>query len=112
MAETYKILGQLATSDTGEYVLYVSPANTQAIITNVTVVNRTSSAQTFDINVYDSVVSNGTTSPAVNNVFKNVNLDASSTAILEPGITLGAQNSLVVRGTANTTFSVYGLELS
>ena len=55
MAETYKILGQIAPAGTAETVLYTSPASTQALITNITVTNRTNSSQTFDINVYDSV---------------------------------------------------------
>jgi len=57
MAEVYKILGQIATSDTTEQILYSSPASTQSIITNITAVNRTSSAQTFDVSVFTSVPS-------------------------------------------------------
>jgi hypothetical protein len=55
MAETYKILGQIAPADSKEHVLYTSPAGTQTIVTNITAVNRTNTAQTFDINVYPSV---------------------------------------------------------
>lgn len=60
MTESYKILAQLAPSDTSEQVLYTSPSGTQTIITNITAVNRSSSsAQTFSLNVYNSVKTNG-----------------------------------------------------
>ena len=112
MPELYKVLGQLSPVDTTENVLYVSPANTQSLISNITVVNRSASAQTFDINIYTSVVGNGTTSPASNNLYKNVTIAANSFQVLEPGITLAPQNSIVVRGNSNLTFSTYGLEIS
>ena len=55
MAETYKILGQVApTVSLQEKVLYSSPAATQTLVTNITVTNRSASNQTFDINVYDT----------------------------------------------------------
>jgi hypothetical protein len=69
MAEVYKILGQVATTDTTEQVLYTSPASTQAIITNITAVNRTSSAQTFDVNVYDTVKTSGDLVDVATNTF-------------------------------------------
>lgn len=52
MAETYKILGQLAPTDTLEKVLYTSPTWTQTLITNITVTNRSNTPQTFDVNIY------------------------------------------------------------
>jgi hypothetical protein len=67
MAETYKILGQVATSDTTEKVLYTSPAGTQTLVTNITAVNRTNTAQTFDVNVYNSVKVDGDLEPGTNN---------------------------------------------
>jgi hypothetical protein len=112
MPETYKILGQVATSDTTEKVLYTSPAGTQALITNITAVNRTNTSQTFDVNIYNFVVSDGTTSTPLNNLYKDAAIQSNSFEILEPGIVLGAQNSIVVRGTADTIFSAYGVELS
>jgi hypothetical protein len=70
MAESYKILAQIATTDTAEKVLYTSPAGTQTIITNITAVNRTSSAQSFDINVYNSAKTNSDfTSTVANSIF-------------------------------------------
>jgi hypothetical protein len=51
-------------------------------------------------------------SPALNNLYKNATIYANSSEILEPGITLGAQNSIVVKGNSNLTFSAYGMEIS
>jgi hypothetical protein len=51
-------------------------------------------------------------SPEINNIYKDATIQANASEILEPGIVLGAQNSIVVKGTANTTFSVYGVELT
>jgi hypothetical protein len=51
-------------------------------------------------------------SPALNNLYKNVTIAANSSEILEPGITLGAQNSIVIKGNSNLTFSAYGMEIS
>jgi hypothetical protein len=112
MPEAYKILGQLAPSDTTENVLYTSPANTQTIVNNIVVANRSASAQTFDISIYNSIVSNGTTSPALNNLYKNATIAANSFQILEPGVILNPQNSIVIKGNSSLTFSSYGVEIS
>jgi len=55
MPESYKILSQLVPTDTLENVLYTSPVNTQTLVTNITVTNRSASAQTFDISVYNNI---------------------------------------------------------
>jgi hypothetical protein len=113
MAEIYKILGQLNPGNTAEYVLYTSQSSGYGtIITNITVVNLSGSGQNFDINVYNSVVSNGTTSPALNNVYKNYSIPANTSMILQPGILLAPNNTLVVRGSTNLTFSAYGVEIT
>lgn len=69
MAETYKILGQLAPSDSTEKVLYTSPTGTETLVTNVTVTNRTDIEQTFDLNIYNSVKTDGDFTNIVNPVF-------------------------------------------
>jgi hypothetical protein len=51
-------------------------------------------------------------SPVLNSLYKNVTIAANSFQVLEPGITLASQNSIVVRGNSNLTFSTYGLEIS
>jgi len=115
MAETYKILGQLNPGVTTESVLYTSlTSGFGTIVTNITVVNLTSSPVFFDINVYNSIVSNGTTSPALNNVYKNATIQGNTSEILEPGILLGPNNTLVVKSATASAlaFSAYGVELT
>jgi hypothetical protein len=87
MPEVYKILGQVAPSDTSEEVLYTSPASTQALITNITVTNRTNSSQTFDINVYDSVKVSGDLDPVPTPTFVAVSSNSSTAASSTDGIT-------------------------
>jgi hypothetical protein len=50
--------------------------------------------------------------PSINNIYNTATIQANASEILEPGIVLNAGNTIVVKGTANTTFSVYGTELS
>lgn len=56
MAESYKRLGAVAPVDDREQLLYVAPAATQTLVSNITVTNRSSSSTSFDINVYESGV--------------------------------------------------------
>jgi hypothetical protein len=49
MPNTYKILGQAAPAATTETTLYSVPAATQAVISTITVANRTASSVTFRI---------------------------------------------------------------
>jgi hypothetical protein len=51
-------------------------------------------------------------SASVQNLYKDATLGGSSSVILEPGIVLGPQNSITVRGLSSEAFSVYGTELS
>jgi hypothetical protein len=56
MAESYKRLGAVAPTDDKYTLLYTSPAATEALVSNVTVTNRSASAQTFDVQVFESGV--------------------------------------------------------
>ena len=96
MAEVYKILGQVATTDTTEQVLYTSPASTQAIITNITAVNRTSSAQTFDVNVYNTAKTSGDLGQVSENKFVTIGQGSGS------NLTLAATSTDGITWTART----------
>ena len=52
------------------------------------------------------------TSLAINNIYKTATILANESEVLEPGIVLGAQKTIVARGTSNLTISAYGVELS
>lgn len=53
MADTYKELGRVSSSDDAEVLLYSSPQNTSAIASNITVTNTTNEDLTFSIYAYD-----------------------------------------------------------
>jgi hypothetical protein len=91
MAEVYKILGQIAPSNTDEQVLYTSPAGTQAIITNITAVNRTNSSQTFDINVYNTAKTNEDLASTSNLTFVAIASNSTKAATSTDGITWTAR---------------------
>jgi hypothetical protein len=56
MAETYKILGKKASANTAERVLYSTSEGTEAILTNITVANRSAESKTFNINIVDEAL--------------------------------------------------------
>jgi len=113
MAESYKRLGSIAPVDDSETLLYTAPSGTQSLISNITVTNRSSSSASFDVNIHQSG-SAPFTSSDINSLYKISAIDPNETLILEPGISLSAQNSVVVKdnSSGNLTFSTYGVELS
>ena len=54
MPESYKKLAAIAPTNDEEKFLYASPAATSSLVSNITVANRSASAATFDINIYQS----------------------------------------------------------
>jgi hypothetical protein len=54
MAESYKRLGTINAIDDREKLFYIAPADTQTLISNITVTNLSSQDTTIDINVYES----------------------------------------------------------
>ena len=88
MAETYKILGQVApTVADQEKVLYSSPASTQTLVTNVTVTNRSASTQTFDLNVYNTAKVDSDFNAVATRLFVTVSSNSTTAASSTDGIT-------------------------
>jgi hypothetical protein len=54
MPESYKKLAAIAPTNGEEKFLYAAPPNTSSLVSNITVANRSASATTFDINIYQS----------------------------------------------------------
>ena len=54
MTDTYKKLAAIAPTNDEEKFLYAAPAATSSLVSNITVANRSSSSATFDINIYQS----------------------------------------------------------
>lgn len=110
MPTTYKILGQLAPTDTNDANLYTVPTATQAVISTISVTNDTTASATFRIYVRK----NGATAAAVNTLYFDTPLAGNSTLMITSGITLSAADVITVRsGTANAfTFQAFGSEVS
>lgn len=110
MATTYKVLGQAAPADTNNADLYTVPANTQAVVSTISVANDTASAATFRI--YVRV--NGAAAGAENTLFFDTPLAGNTSAFFTVGLTLGDTDVLTVRtGTANAlTFQAFGSEVA
>jgi hypothetical protein len=117
MSEVYKILGSVAPANALGNVIYTTPSNQSAIVTGISIANRSSTDQVFSIHVFNSVVSQGTVNaggyvpPAQTSLYKSVTIKANDTEFLNPGITLDANNTLVVFLTANLSATVFGVEL-
>ncbi len=110
MAETYKVLGQVNPAATTLTALYTVPALTQAIVSTITIVNRSATATTFRLAVAvagaaDSLMQycGGYDTP----------IDGNAALSLTLGMTLGAGDVIRVYATLGTlTFNAFGEELS
>jgi hypothetical protein len=107
MADTYKVLGQ---SNPGAAVLtdlYTVPAATQAILSTVTVCNRSATPTSFRI----SVAIAGAADNAVQYIEFDKAIGANASASFTYGITLAATDKVRVFATlATLTFQAFGVE--
>jgi hypothetical protein len=110
MPINYKILGQVAPANTNDANLYTVPANTQTIISTISVTNDTASSATFRI--YTRV--NGATAAAVNALYFDTPLAGNSTLMITAGLSLNAGDIITVRsGTSDAfTFQAFGSEVT
>lgn len=109
MAIAYKVLGQVAPSATTSTTVYTVPAATEAIVSSVTICNRSSSAGTFRL----AVRPNGATLANEHYVVYNTGITANDTIILTVGLTLDAADVLeVYTSSADMSVNVYGSEIS
>lgn len=109
MATNYKVLGQSAPSATTDTTLYTVPASTQAVISTVSVCNRSSTAATFRI----AVRPDGAALANQHYVAHDVTVDGNATIPWTIGMTLGDTDVLTVRAsTANLSFSAFGSEIT
>jgi hypothetical protein len=108
MANTYKVLGQVAPVATTETTLYTVPAATAAVVSTLTVCNLGVSA-IFRIAVRPA----GATLANLHYIVYDNYVNANDTIFLTLGVTLAATDVVTVyAGTANVTFNLYGSELT
>jgi len=109
MATTYKVLGQSAPSATTNTDLYTVPSSTQAVISTITVCNRTSTAATYRI----AVRPNGAAIANQHYVCYDVSVPASDTVGLTLGLTIDAADVVTVYASSSTlSFSLFGSEIA
>jgi|2_EtaG_2_1085320.scaffolds.fasta_scaffold28330_3 hypothetical protein len=129
MADAFKILGQLAPTDTSEDELYVVPVTdsktvggvavapkalsvtTQTVVHTIIVCNLAGNTPTFDIRL-----KNAADDADVNQeyLFKSVATTANSTRILSLGLTLSAGNQIKVKTSIadEIAFTAMGIEVT
>ena len=109
MAEVRKVLGQSAPSAATLTDAYTVPALTQAVISTITVCNRSATPTTARI----SIAIAGAADANAQYVTYDMAMAANETKGLTFGITLGAADVVRVYNTlATLTFNIYGVELS
>jgi hypothetical protein len=109
MAYTYKVLGQSAPSATTNTDVYTVGAGKQAIISTITVANRSAVGVTYRIAIRPA----GATLANQHYIAYDVSVAASDSTALTLGITLAATDVVTVyASTANTSFNIFGSEIS
>lgn len=108
MTTTYKVLGQLAVTANTEANVYVVPAANSAVISSVTICNRSSTPTTYRLLVK---VANAATTNSQYLVYDNV-APGNDTVFLTLGLTLGAGDVLAANAAASTvSINSFGSEI-
>lgn len=110
MAETYKILGQVAANASTTHNVYTVPAATQAVISSIVVVNRNNSANcTYRVAAQQA----GAALANQHYLAYDAPIAALDTVALSLGVTLGNTDVIsVYSANANISFSVFGTEIT
>ena len=109
MANTYKVLGQVAPSATTATTAYTVPSSTQAVLSTIVVCNRASSAGSYRI----AIRPDGASLATSHYVAYDIAIAANDSTALTLGITLGDTDVVTVyASSADMTFSVFGSEIA
>lgn len=109
MAYTYKVLAQSAPSATTNTDVYTVGAGKQAIVSTITIANRSASSRTYRIAIRPS----GATLANQHYLAYDVVLAANDTTALTLGITLTATDVVTVYASAaDLSFGIFGSEIS
>jgi hypothetical protein len=109
VATNYKVLGQTAPSATTNTTLYAVPAATQAVVSTITICNRSATARTFRL----AVRPDGVTLANQHYIAYDSEVSANDTVALTLGITLGDTDVITVyASTADLSFSAFGSEVT
>ena len=109
MAYVYKVLAQSAPSATTNTDIYTVGAGKQAIVSTITVANRSAGAKSYRIAVRPA----GVTLANQHYLAYDVAIAANDTTALTLGITLTATDVVTVyASTADLSFGIFGSEIS
>ena len=110
MAETYKILGQVAANSNTTTNVYTVPANTQTVVSSIVIVNRNSGANcTYRVAAQKA----GAALANQHYIAFDAPIAALDTVALSLGVTLGNTDVIsVYSANANLSFSVFGTEIT
>jgi len=109
MAYAYKVLAQSAPSATTNTDIYTVGSGKQAIVSTITVANRSATARTYRIAVRPA----GATLANQHYIAYDVSLAANDTTALTLGITLTATDVVTVyASTTDLSFGIFGSEIS
>lgn len=109
MATTYKVLGQSAPSAATLTTAYTVPGSTSAIISSITVCNRSATPTTFRV----AILPGGGTVADADYIYYDLPIDGNDTFIATIGATVETGSLVQVYATlATLSFNVYGSELT
>jgi hypothetical protein len=109
MAYAYKVLAQSAPSATTNTDIYTVGSGKQAIVSTITVANRSASGKTYRIAIRPA----GATLANQHYIAYDVGIPANDTTALTLGITLTATDVVTVyASTADLSFGIFGSEIS
>lgn len=109
MANTYKVLGQVADASANDVTLYTTPASTETICSTLVIANRESAENTFRI----AVRPDGATLADEHYLAYDTPVSANDTIFLTLGITIDASDLVTVGASdANVSFSLFGTEIA
>lgn len=108
MPQTHKVLGQSSPSANTTADLYTTPASTQTIVSTIAICNRSAST-TYRIAVRPA----GATLANQHYLVFDAFAEANNTTFLTLGVSMAATDVLTVQGgTANLSFSAFGVEIT
>jgi hypothetical protein len=109
MATTYKVLGQSALAATTNTDVYTVPSATEAVISSITICNRTTSPVTYRV----AIRPNGATIANEHYLAYDVTVNGSDTTIMTIGVTINATDVVTCYASAaSLSIGVYGSEIA
>lgn len=109
MADTLKVLGQVAAGPATLTDLYTAPAGTQVVVSSIIVCNRGNSDTTFRV----AVSPGGASIENKHYLYYDTRIPGNETLAAQIGVTLGAGDKLrVYAGNEHLSFTAFGIEVT